>query len=205
MPINVATIIGGLAALIITIVLCAVILPKSREGQYTGFLKFVRDYFLMKYLVIEAVLRFFFVLETIGCFTIGFFLLFARTPGYGYYEGTSTAPIGLGFIIVGPFVVRLAYEISMLMIMMLKNVMEINAKMSGDANGATSAFDIPMPQTSQFNQAPFGNQAPMNNQPSPFDDGVGTPIVPPDSKICPACGNIIHIDSKFCTVCGNKI
>lgn len=225
MPIYVAAIIGGLAALVITILICALILPKSKEGQFTGFMKFIRDYFLMKYLVLEAVLRFFFILNTVGCITIGFFLLFSRLPGYNYMSGyTSTgggsaALIGLAYIVFGPFVVRITYEVFMLAIMTLKNIMEINAKMDGDTKGVTSAFDIPMPQSNpapvpvvpvvpdmtNYNANVSDANIEVGNDVNTFGEGEGTPIVPPDNKICPSCGKLIHVDSKFCTGCGYKL
>ena len=51
---DMGTIIGivGVLALVGTILTCIMIVPKSKEGAYTGFLKVVQDYFLMKYLVI---------------------------------------------------------------------------------------------------------------------------------------------------------
>ncbi|SFA90186.1 zinc-ribbon domain-containing protein [Acetitomaculum ruminis DSM 5522] len=161
--------LGSFISLVLTIVVCAVVTPKSKEGKYTGFLRFIRDYFLMKYLVVEAILRFFFILTTISCITIGVFLLISHTPsygfyGYGTYGGDSTAVPGILLIICGPIITRLTYELSMIMIMLLKNTIEINAKMKGDASNATAAFDVSVDKMPHVQNLVSGMTNRQNNQ-----------------------------------------
>ena len=92
MNIGVAIVMGAVLALIAAIVICAVLLPRNKEGQFTGFAKFLRDYFLLRYLMVEAILRFFFVVNTCACIFIGFLMLFSKIE-IGW-NSSSAAPFG---------------------------------------------------------------------------------------------------------------
>ena len=131
-------IVAFILGLVGTILLYVLVFPKSKEGTLPKFFKFVKDFFGLKYLVIEKIAKFLYVLETLVVILTGIFLLFG-----------NTFLSGLLLIILGPIVVRLIYELFMLIVLLVKNVMEINNKMKGDASGATSQFDavpeIPLP------------------------------------------------------------
>lgn len=218
--------IGAVLALIAAIVVMVLITPNSKEGQLHGFAKFLRDYFLMRYLVIESILRFIFILSTCACIFCGFFLLFGKTPSFYGYGGSSTAGAGLLIMVLGPIFTRISYEFMMITIMLLKNTMEINAKMKGDVDSNTfNAFKAPdtgkivssianaaqqatakaaqeTPVNNAANSAPV---APVNNMTSPAPAAPAGNAAQENVKICPKCGANVVEGSLFCVNCGTKI
>jgi len=143
MPLNTAFIIGGVFALIATIVLYVMVMGKKKDGKLSPFLQFLHDLFNFKYLVIEHVLKFFYVLSTCACILIGFFMLFSVQDGY--FAKISYAVPGLIIMIAGPVLIRIMYELTMLAVLLVKNVIELNNKIKGD--GGRAFGDVPsMPQ-----------------------------------------------------------
>jgi len=162
-------VVAFILGLVATILLYVLVFPKSREGTLSKFFRMVKDFFGLKYLVIEKIAKFLYVLETLVVILTGFFMLFGRT-----------FLTGLLLMILGPIVVRLVYELFMLAILLVKNVMEINGKIKGDASGATSQFDaapeIPLPTK-----------------------------VTPAEKTCPQCCAPVKEGDAFCPHCGQKL
>ncbi|MCL2696145.1 MAG: hypothetical protein FWE69_07460 [Clostridiales bacterium] len=136
MPNSVAITIGAVLALVGTIIAYVLIIPEKRKAGLNKFLLFLHDTFTFKKLLLETVLRAMYVFSTIFCVCAGFFLLFAGTRFYGYnWYGSgssfqSSALSGLALMGLGPVVVRLTYEGLMLFILLVKNTIEINKKMS---------------------------------------------------------------------------
>lgn len=133
MPVNVATVLGTILAIAATITLFIMVLPKSKDGRLSNqFLQFLHDALNFKILFLETILKVFYVLSTSLCIFVGFFLIFARvdyTYGYGYHvAGYSTFAQGLILLILGPIILRICYELLMLAILLVKNVIEINKK-----------------------------------------------------------------------------
>ena len=199
-------IVGLLAALVCTILLYVLVFPKSKEGKLNGFFTFVRNFFGLKYLLIEKIATFIYVLETLVCLFCGFFLLFGRT-----------FLAGLLLMVLGPIVMRLFYELFMLTILLVKNVMEINAKIKGDSKDATSQFDATFPNTAPkapdvftTPAAPVPPAAPSPSAapaaPSPWEVPAQDTVPPaaPEEKVCRNCGNALQDGDRFCPVCGTK-
>ena len=147
MSIQTCVILGCLATVICTVLLYILVLPKSKDGNLNGFFQFLHDFFHFKKLYIEAVLRFFYVLSTMACICIGFFMMFGKIDLF--YYSTYTFGYGLAILIVGPIVTRLSYELMMLTILLVKNVIELNGKVGkpskdsvtfADADSATDKF-----------------------------------------------------------------
>lgn len=164
MKVETATGIGMVIALLVTIFITAYVLPAGKEGQFTGFLKTIRDYFLMRYLIVEAIVRFFFVLATTSCIFSGFFLIFAKQRyGGGFVSGLLT-------MIVGPIICRIVYELLMIAILQLRNIIEINNKLPG--TGAPVAPVQPVQQAAAPVQ-PIAPAAPVQPVQQPV-----TPVAP---------------------------
>ncbi len=110
-------IVIGIAA-----VVCAYIfvIPEKRVKGMNKFLYKLHNILTFKSLLIEKINRFFYVLISILCVTIGFFMLFAK----------GSFAIGLAIMLVGPFMVRILFEFSMLFIFMTNSLLEINKKLS---------------------------------------------------------------------------
>lgn len=128
MELYLALILGLLAAVAATVWICVAILPRKKRGDLkSGFLRALHDIFNFKTLYIEKAMKVLYVFLTCVCIGIGFFMLFARD------WGTSTFFPGLLILILGPVILRFVFEGSMLFIIGVRNVMEINSKL-GDKN-----------------------------------------------------------------------
>ena len=145
-PVNVGVILGSIAALVLTIVLYITVMPRKLDGTFQKpILQKLHDFFHFKKLYLEEVLKFFYVLATITVICIGVFMLLSYYESYSwsYYGGShytqeSTFGYGLGLLLVGPIALRLIYEVSLMFILLVKNTIEINNKLS-KTNNATEA------------------------------------------------------------------
>lgn len=124
-----ALILGSIAAIAATIFLYIMVLPKRLDGNFSNpILQWLHDYFHFKKLYIESVLRFIFVLASAAIVCYGFFTMLGYV-GYGRYKESTFLP-GLLLMVLGPVVLRLFYEGTMMFILLVKNVIEINKKLS---------------------------------------------------------------------------
>lgn len=226
-------IVGLLVGLTLTILLYVLVFPESRKASLNGFFTFIKDFFDMKYLLIEKILKFIYVLNTMTVISVGFFLLFGRT-----------FLVGLLMIVFGPIIQRLLYESVMLAILLVKNTMDINNKMGGDksSNAFDGGFSIPKKPAPVAPTAPAaGYTAPATPvapitpaaptqaapvAPSPAPTAPVTPVAPatsqatapqpsapvapaqpaaPTAKVCPICGAQLEPDAIFCASCGTKV
>ena len=132
MPIYVAGILGGVAALVCTILVFIMILPDKKRSKLNAFFKYIHDLFNFKSLWLEKILKFFYVLNTLFCVFGGFFMLFCFTSYsfYGYSRTEYFGYYGLILIVAGPIVVRIVYEFAMMMILAVKNLIDINNKLN---------------------------------------------------------------------------
>ena len=132
-PIEACYALGAIAAIILTILLYVKVLPRKLDGTFSNkFVQFLHDFFHFKKLYIEEVLKFVFVLATVACICEGAFLVLGYQERWSYYGGTSkesTIGIGLALLVGGPISLRLAYEMVMMLILAVKNIMDINNKM----------------------------------------------------------------------------
>lgn len=121
--------LGGIAALAAVIFLYIKVLPKRLDGTFTNpVMQWLHDYFHFKNLYIESVMRFIFVLTTAAVVCVGVFMMLGYV-GYGRYKESTFLP-GLLMTVIGPVVLRLVYEGTMMFILLVKNVIEINKKLS---------------------------------------------------------------------------
>ncbi len=134
MPITAALVIGIIATIVCTILSVIMITPASKRKKLPKFFQIVHDLFNFKTLFIEKILKFFYILLTLGCVIIGFLMLFSGTYYEDFWSGTthftSTFLPGLLLLIVGPIVVRITYESLMMFILLVQNTIEINRKMT---------------------------------------------------------------------------
>ena len=121
--------LASIAAIVLTILLYIKVLPKKLDGTFEkkGLQK-LHDYFHFKKLYLESVMKFIFVLATVTVVCVGVFMLFSYT-GYGRWK-ESMFWYGVIMLVAGPISVRLAYEGIMMFILLVKNVMDINNKLS---------------------------------------------------------------------------
>ena len=157
---------GVIAAMVL---LYLKVLPKKLDGTFGNkLLQFLHDYFNFKKLYVESVLKFIFTLLTVLCIVggvvgiiasiFGFFGGMVEAIEYGswYFEYVIRAFFigslsSLGVLVLGPVAVRLTYEFTMMFVLLVKNVMEINNKTKGET---PEAEPVAVPAEQEPCQAP---------------------------------------------------
>ncbi len=185
MATSVALIIGAILALGGTIVFQILVMPKKKDGRLPGFLQFLHNYFHFKQLYVETVLKFIFMYLTLYFILGGFFMLFATERGW--YGNKSMALYGVLMIFVGPIVLRLIYEMFMMFILLVQNVIDINRKL-GPLHGKEKKTE----QVDSYAQ-------PQYTQPAYQQPQI------PGGKFCPNCGTECSPDAVFCPNCGGQV
>ena len=109
-------IISAILALVGGILVYVLFLNKKNEKKFTGFVKWLYDFLSFKTLTIEMLLKVFYLIGAIFI-TLGSFA----------YIGTSALAF-FGMLILGNLVLRVIYEGSLLVILIYKNVKELNEK-----------------------------------------------------------------------------
>lgn len=128
MPMYVAALLGAVAALTCTILMFVLVMPDSKRESLPKFFKIMHDFFNFKFLVLEYILKALHMLGSLFCVGYGFFLLFSWEDTW--LGGThSYAGTGLLLMILGPVLLRVVYEFSMMFILLVRNTNQINRKM----------------------------------------------------------------------------
>ena len=164
------------------------IVPEKKREKMGKFGKLLHDICNFKFLIIEKIFQFFYVLSTAFCFISGFFMLF-WVERYSWYYGSSSVWMGyygLLVMILGPIAVRIAYESMMLVLIAIKNIIQINNKLKNqnEDNKDGDMFAIPS----------FSKAAPA---------AAPVTVPAPAASVCPNCGSPKSPDA-FCVYCGQK-
>lgn len=126
MVLYIPVIIGTILALVATVLLYILIMPEKNKNRLNGFFRVVRDIFNFKTLFIEKILKILYAFMTLSCILIGFFMLFSWTGGRYYTRWNGW--IGLLIMILGPIVIRVIYEFSLLSVFAVARLMSIDNK-----------------------------------------------------------------------------
>lgn len=186
----------GLAAVIIsiilTILLVVLVVPEKRRAGLPKFFQVVHDICNFKGLLLEKVLKVLYIFSTINVMLTGIFTWFS-----GGYNFGMTFLAGLLILVLGPILVRLAYEFMMLFVLLVKNVIQINNKLNGKN-------DNPFVKDIDFDKFKNSN-VPEQNYTSPYAQPV-QPIQPEQPVVQNNYQPQQNNDSvRFCTTCGTKI
>lgn len=191
------TLLFGLTGAIAAFVL---LVPESRRAELKHpFAVFLHNLFNFKILLIEKILKFFYVCSTFLAIFMGFFMLF--WVEYDEYRGYY----GLFVLFFMPIAVRLVYEGIMLFVLLVQNTIDINKKIEKPKNGASQT-----PAASAESKAPAAeSKAPAAEPKAPAAEAPATPKVPteptkvPTAKFCKLCGYPLNENGQ-CTGCGAK-
>ena len=195
-----------LLSLVGTFLLLFLIVPERRREKLGKFGRVLHDFFNMKFLIIEKILQFFYILSTVFSIALGVVLflvsLLSLFTGYAYFSfGTLFATVVLipfFFIVLGPVLIRLGYELTMMGIILVKNVIQINKKLK-DQNKEEAA---PAPKKAAPKvEAVVKEPAPAGVIPDD-EPTVRIPIVeeaPAPAEEAPAPAPVAN---KFCRNCG---
>ena len=140
-------VIGIMAAIAATVLLCIKVLPAKYDGTFAKkSMQKLHDYFNFKKLYLESILKTLFTFLTTVCVvggvlaaTVGNFLQFfvkviecleysSRIRPWVWERLFTNFLGGIAVAIIAPIVLRLVYEGMMMFILLVKNVIEINNK-----------------------------------------------------------------------------
>lgn len=141
-------IIAILLAIIATVLAFIFIVPAKRREQMGKFGKFLHDACNFKFLIVEKILQALYIFFTALVILVGFFMLFC-SDWSGWMGGK-----GILLMILGPIAVRLSYELVMMAVLAVKNIISINSKLRNQNEGAAGT-DIFDPDMSSLKEA-FG-------------------------------------------------
>ena len=195
----------GLIALVLaiaaTVLAFIFIVPAKRRDQMGKFGKFLHDTCNFRYLIIEKILQALYIFATALTILIGFFMLFC-TDWNGWMGGK-----GILLMILGPIGVRVTYELLMMAVLLLKNVISINRKLKNQNERSADAdlFAVPELHRTQPSQpaapvTPVAPAAPAQRS-TPFQPAEqAAPAAP---SFCTRCG--AHLDENgHCPNCDQK-
>ena len=151
-------IIALLLAIAATVLAFVFIVPEKKRDKLGKFGKFLHDTCNFKYLIIEKILQALYIFATALTILIGFFMLFC-TDWNGWMGGK-----GILLMILGPIGVRVTYELLMMAVLAVKNIISINNKLRNQ-NGDAAAPDIFSPDMSNLKDA-FGKKEPVPAAPA---------------------------------------
>lgn len=154
MPMNVALIIGFILAVIATVAVYIFVIPESRRQSLNKALLIIHNIFTFKKLLLESILRFLYTFLTIVSVCVGFFMLFSVSESY---RGDQSMFVeGLIVLIVSPIVLRITFEMLMLKFIEVKNVIDINKKMT-PAKAAPRARRPEASSQQQYNSSNYNS------------------------------------------------
>lgn len=131
------TVILALAATIAAFIL---LLPEKKQATLPKWAAILADILNFKYLLLESILRFLYIFMTAFCLIGGFFGMFRTVTNPWTGETTWIGAAGLALMLLGPIVVRLSFEGLMMMILLVKNVIQINQKLKGSVEDQNSSL-----------------------------------------------------------------
>lgn len=181
--------ISGIAMLLAagaTVLAYLFIVPEKRSKNLNGFGKFLHNLVNFKSLVVEKILQATYIFSTAMVILMGFFMLFYVEEGYWgdeWYGGQ-----GILLMLLGPVAIRLVYELAMMLILLVKNVIQINNKLKDQTKDEQGASPFDLPDISEFRETP-----------AQFDEVPAQP-----TGFCTKCGAMLT-DGAFCTKCGAKV
>lgn len=124
-----------------TVALAIFVLPDKNRKKFSGIVGWAIDFLNFRTIYLEKILKYLYI--ALNCFcVIGGPLIMFSAIGERYLGGLYVT-YGLLLLVAGPIVLRLTYEILMMGILLVKNVIEINNKLRGSAEEAPKAPEAP--------------------------------------------------------------
>jgi len=198
--------LSSIAALVTTIIMFITIIPKKKKAGLGDFGKFLHDLFNFKSLWIEKILQFCYVLSTTYVVFLGILGLFYVEETYhfsyygsGYYTSEWRGYYGIIILVAGPIAVRIAYEIIMMFIIAIKNIIQINNKLKDQneekAPENTVNYNAPIGYVRTTTPTQHSQPTQPINQPAVNQYNQPRPMTP---KFCTRCGSALGADGN-CT------
>ena len=183
------------------------IVPESKRRNFTGFMRVLHDILNFKQLLIEKILKFCYIFATVYAVLSGFFGSFQYMEwdaGYGLL-------MMLASLTLIPLVIRLSFELLMMMVLLVKNVIDINKKLPGSTKEPEPEPAPYQPNPTSYQPAPASYQNPYQTaQPTyqqPVQPTYQQPVQPayqPNYRYCTHCGAYYDANAGRCPNCGNQ-
>ena len=189
-------IIAGVLALVATVLAFIYIVPEERREKMGSFGKFLHDTCNFKYLMVEKILQALYIFSTAAVILFGVLMLFRTEYNYWTDSRIWMGGYGLLIIILGPIAIRLSYELMMMAILLLKNVIAINRKLP-DKPGSAGGDVFAVPDMQELRQR--REAAPSAQEAAPryaYCRVCGTELV---NGVCPKC------PPQYCKLCGTQL
>ena len=182
----VLTAVAAVLAIAVTVLAFIFIVPEKRREKLNAFGKFLHDTSNFKYLLVEKILQVLYIFATAFTILLGFFSLFR-----------AEFLTGLGMMIVGPIAIRLVYEMFMMVILLLKNVIMINKKLKNQNDTPDRSADVfAAPDLSEVQQSIKARREAAQAQ-QPVQPAAP---VQPVARFCQKCGTSLD-ESGNCPNC----
>ena len=215
-------IIAVVLAIAATVLAFIFIVPEKRREKLNAFGKFLHDLCSFKFLVVEKILQALYIFSTAFVILYGVLQLFNVQRDYWTGASRWMGGTGLLCIIVGPIAVRLSYELMMMAVLLVKNVISINRKLAdetgsagGDVFAAPDVEELkkaiqrkepqPQPQPPVQPQSPYQQpQPPYQPQPQPPVQPQPEPQPQPPVQPQPVWEEPAR-PAQFCRECGSRL
>lgn len=184
------SVIGGILAVVATVLAYVFIVPENRREKLNAFGKFLHDTCNFKYLIVEKILQALYIFFTADMIILGFFMLFAAPKDF-FGDRHWLGGYGILVMVLGPIVIRLVYELLMMAVLLLKNVISINNKLrsqngEGEKGGIFTAPDM-SGLRQQFQAKTAQPKSPQSAPAAKFCGKCGAPL--DETGKCPNCDN----------------
>ena len=144
-------IIATILAIIATVAAFILVVPESKREKLGRFGKFLHDAVNFKFLIVEKILQALYIFVTAYLILCGFFMLFMAPEtwtGRHWLGG-----YGILLMVLGPIAVRLCYELLMMAVLAVKNIISINNKLRNQNEGEVKADIFAAPDMSEFKES----------------------------------------------------
>ncbi len=125
--------VAAVATIVLTILAYKHIVPEKKRPGLNKLGQFLSDVFNFKFLIIEKILQFLYVLSTIACVCFGLSMLFGISIYHSSFSNTTYTDwygiYGILIAVLGPIAIRLVFEGLIMGVLLIKNVIQINKKL----------------------------------------------------------------------------
>lgn len=192
------SILAGILAIAATVLAFVFILSKKGRASQNPFVKFLVNVCDFRSLIIEKILKALYIFFTSFTILYGFLGIF----NFGSYNYGATLLQSLLTLILGPIAIRIFYELIMLAVLAVKNIIQINNKLSkltGDDASANVDFDADLSALKKYAPAvPVRPAAPTQ----PTAPAQPAAPVQPHTVYCEKCGTPYDENAGGCPNCG---
>ena len=182
------------------------IVPENQGRQFTGFMRVLHDILNFKQLLLEKILKFCYIFFTVYAVLAG---LFSSFEMFEWDAGTGLLTM-LASLTLVPLLIRVIFEMSMMLILLVKNVIDINKKLPGGTKEPEPAQPAYQPNPTSYQPNPASYQNPYQAAQPTYQPAQPTyqqpaqPAYQPNYRYCTHCGAYYDANAGRCPNCGNQ-